>query len=197
MNTLTKGISMFLLSVLIMALLITTALAFMLGFTHPLPWVLIAILIIIPYLHEKMLNRQRIKWQDDMSIGLQLIDEDHKILINLINELQTATQYKVDNTKIDAIMQRLISYTKYHFDREEFLMRNNNYPDYRNHKKLHEQMIEKMAACMDKYKNDPEHTIDDTLNFLKPWLINHIKGNDREYIPYLKNMDLSGHEHKI
>lgn len=132
-----------------------------------------------------------------MDTGIELIDDDHKTLIKLINQLQNATQYKVDDKSIDDIMDKLINYTKYHFDREEFLMRNNSYPDYENHKKLHEDMIAKMAECMKKYKNDPNHTIDDALNFLTDWLLKHIKGNDREYIPYLKNMDLSGHEHKI
>ncbi|MCK4708461.1 MAG: hemerythrin family protein [Gammaproteobacteria bacterium] len=197
MNTLTKGISMFLLSILIMALLITTALGFMLGLSHPLPWVLIAILIIIPFIHEKILARQLVKWEENMAVGIELIDNDHKTLLKLINELQTATQYKVDKTKIDEIMDQLINYTKYHFDREEFLMRNNNYPDYENHKKLHEDMINKMAECMEKYKSDPDHTIDDALAFLTDWLIKHIKGNDREYIPYIKNTGLKGHEHKI
>ena len=197
MNTLTKGISMFLLSILIMVLLITTALGFMLGFSHPLPWILIGILIIIPYIHEQILARQLIKWKDDMSVGIELIDNDHKALLNLINELQTATQYKVDTTKIDEAMEQLINYTKYHFDREEFLMRNNNYPDYENHKKLHEDMIAKMSECMKQYKSDPDHTIDDALKFLTTWLIKHIKGNDKEYIPYMKNINLDGHEHKI
>lgn len=197
MNTFTKGISMFLLSIIIMALLITTILGFMLGLSHPLPWVLIAILIIIPYIHEKVLSRQLIKWDEDMSIGIDLIDKDHKTLIKLINELRTATQYKVDDSLIDNIMEQLINYTKYHFDREEYLMRHNNYPDYENHKKLHEDMIKKMSECVHKYKSNPDNTIDDALKFLTDWLIKHIKGSDREYIPYLKDINLSGHDHKI
>lgn len=197
MSSFSKGISMFLLSIIIMALLITTALGFMLGLSHPLPWILIIILIAIPYIHEQLLSRHRITWDNSMDTGIELIDDDHKTLIKLINQLQNATQYKVDDKSIDDIMDKLINYTKYHFDREEFLMRNNSYPDYENHKKLHEDMIAKMAECMKKYKNDPNHTIDDALNFLTDWLLKHIKGNDREYIPYLKNMDLSGHEHKI
>ena len=197
MSSFSKGISMFLLSIIIMALLITTALGFMLGLSHPLPWILIIVLIAIPYIHERLLSRHRIKWDNSMDTGIELIDDDHKTLIKLINQLQNATQYNVDDKSIDTIMDKLINYTKYHFDREEFLMRNNNYPDYENHKKLHEDMIAKMAECMKKYKDDPNHTIDDALNFLTNWLIKHIKGNDREYIPYLKNMDLSGHEQKI
>lgn len=197
MSTFTKGISMFLLSILIMALLITTVLGFMLGLSHPLPWVLITLLILIPYIHEKILSRDYLKWDASMDTGIELIDNDHKKLLALINQLQNATQYNVDEHIIDQIMDDLINYTKYHFEREEFLMHNNEYPDYSNHKQLHKNMIDKMSDCIIKYKSNPEHTIDDALNFLKSWLINHIKGEDKKYIPFMKNTDLNGHEHRI
>lgn len=197
MRTIAKGVSMFLLSIVIMALLITTALGFMLGLSHPLPWILILLLIIIPYLHEKILSHQRIRWQADMSTGISLIDDDHKILIWLINQLQKATQYKMEESEIESVMQKLLNYTRYHFDREEFLMRNNHYPDYDNHKKLHEEMIASMTDCMEKYQSDPEHSIEEALAFLKNWLVNHIRGNDQDYVPYINNTDLSGHEQLI
>ena len=122
MSTFTKGISMFLLSILIMALLITTALGFMLGLSHPLPWVLITFLVLIPYIHEKILARDYLKWDSSMDTGIDLIDNDHKKLLDLINQLQNATQYKVDEHITDQIMNDLINYTKHHFEREEFLM---------------------------------------------------------------------------
>jgi len=197
MTSFTKGVSMFLLSVVIMALLITTALGFMLGLSHPLPWILVGFLIFIPYLHEYLISRHYIKWHSSMDTGIDLIDNDHKKLISLINQLQNATQYKVDDNIIDQIMDDLINYTKYHFEREEFLMRTNQYPGYEDHKNLHEKMIGKMSECMKEYKSNPDNTIDDALNFLKNWLINHIKGDDREYIPYLENKNLNGHEHII
>lgn len=197
MTSFTKGLSMFLLSIVIMALLITTALGFMLGFSHPLPWILIGFLIFIPYIHERLISRHYIKWHPSMDTGIELIDMDHKKLIDLINQLQNATQYKVDNHIIDQIMDDLINYTQYHFEREEFLMRTNLYPEYESHKKLHDEMIIKISDCMKKYKSAPDNTIDDALDYLKNWLINHIKGDDRKYIPYLKKKDLSGHEHTI
>lgn len=197
MNTIAKSISMFLLSLVIMALLITTALAFMLGPAHPLPWALLATLIIIPILHEKIISRQMIKWDNSMSIGIELIDSDHKTLINLINQLQRATQYRVDKNRINKIITKLVSYTKYHFEREEYLMEKNHYPDYETHKKLHEDMIKKITTCAEKYKSNPDQSINDALAFLKGWLIEHIKGSDREYIPYLKDTDLTDHKHRV
>ena len=70
MNTVTKSVSMFLLSVLIMMLLVTIALGFMLGFSHPLPWILIGVLVIIPFIHDKIISRRFVQWNDDMSVEL-------------------------------------------------------------------------------------------------------------------------------
>lgn len=186
MSTLTKGISMFLLSMLIMALLIMIALGFMLGFSHPLPWILIFFVLIIPFLHDKIIAKRYLHWDNSMNTGIELIDNDHKKLLGLINQLQTATRYQIDDSMIVNILTELIDYTKYHFDREEQLMRINDYPDYEAHKKLHIQMINKISQLSTAYKTDKLHTIDEALAFLKTWLIQHIKAKDKDYIPYIK-----------
>ena len=79
-----------------------------------------------------------------------------------------------------------VDYTKYHFAREEELMRINQYPGYAAHKKLHENMTEKVSQYIEAYRIDKTQAIDHILLFLKTWLINHIKGSDQEYAPYLK-----------
>lgn len=191
MSNLSKGINMFLLSILIMALLITIMLGFMLGFSHPLPWILIGFLIVIPYIHEKIIAKRYIKWDKSMSVGIDMIDKDHQKLLALINQLQTATHYNVDKQMISDVMHELISYTQYHFNREETLMRINHYPGYENHQQLHHAMIKNMNECMDKYKHDPDHSVDQALAFLKNWLINHIMGSDKDYVPYIKTTDLT------
>lgn len=177
---------MFLLSILIMALLIMVALGFMLGFSHPLPWVLILFIVIIPFIHDKIVSKQYLQWDTSMDTGIELIDNDHKKLLGLINQLQTATRYQIDDTLIESTLNELIDYTRYHFDREEQLMRINHYPGYEAHKELHKLMINKVAQFVEGYKTDKVHTIDETLAFLKSWLVNHIKGKDKDYAPYLK-----------
>ena len=186
MSTFSKGISMFLLSVLIMALLIMVALGFMLGFAHPLPWVLVFFVLIIPFIHDKIVAKHYLHWDSSMDTGIELIDNDHKKLLGLINQLQTATRYQIDDTMIENTLNELIEYTKYHFDREEQLMQINQYPGYEAHKELHKLMIKKVSQFIEGYTTNKVHTIDDTLVFLKGWLVNHIKGKDKDYVPYLK-----------
>ena len=191
MSIVTKSINMLLLSTLILALLVMIVLVFMLGFTHPLPSILIGVLIIIPVIHDKIVARRFIKWSDDLSVGIDLVDVDHKKLLSLINQLQTAVHYQTDSTLIESTLNDLIDYTKYHFSREEQLMEKNNYPDFEVHKEQHKAMVKQVTKFIDEYRVDNTRTIDNVVSYLKTWLINHIKGTDQQYIPYIKDKDLN------
>ncbi len=186
MSIVTKGISMFILAVMILVLLVMIVLGFMLGFGHPLPWVLIGMLIIIPIIHDKIVSKRFVKWNDSYSVGIESIDNDHKKLLGMINQLQTASHYTTDDGMVDEILNELVEYTKYHFTREENMLKENNYPDYDVHKKQHEAMINQVSIFIDEYRVDSNRTIDDVIQYLKSWLINHINGCDQEYSSFLK-----------
>ena len=176
---------MFLLSILIMALLIIIILSFMLGFSHPLPWIVIGVLVTIGIIHDKLLKKKQLVWQDNMATGIELIDHDHQRLIMLINMFQEATEFNISERKVQLALDEVIRYTKYHFNREEQLMALNNYPGFKEHQLQHQQMIDEIEIYMKEYRSDPDVALEHILQFLQSWLINHIKGNDRQYIPYL------------
>ncbi|WP_114325665.1 bacteriohemerythrin [Candidatus Colwellia aromaticivorans] len=185
MSALTKTINMFLLSVVIMALLVVVILGFMLGIGHPLPWVIIVVLIIIPVIHDKLIKKRCLVWHSSMATGIELVDNDHKQLINLINKFQEATEFNISEQKIHQALDEVVNYTKYHFHREEALMRINHYPAFEAHQQQHQQMIDKISHYIGEYKTDKSLAIDHVLHFLQTWLIKHIKGSDQEYVPYL------------
>ena len=176
---------MFLLSMLIMALLIIVILSFMLGFSHPLPWIVIGVLVTIGIIHDKLLKKKQLVWQDSMATGIELIDHDHQRLIMLINMFQEATEFHISERKVQLALDEVIRYTKYHFNREEQLMALNNYPGFKEHQLQHQQMIDEIDIYMKEYRSDPDVALEHILQFLQSWLMNHIKGNDRLYIPYL------------
>ena len=72
---------MFVLAVLILAMLVMILLGFMPGFTHPLPWILIAVLVTLPWIHDKMVSRRFVEWNKSTSVGNEAIDKDHKKLL--------------------------------------------------------------------------------------------------------------------
>lgn len=185
MSMISRTINMFLLSILIMALLIIIILSFMLGFSHPLPWIVIGVLVTIGIIHDKLLKKKQLVWQDSMATGIELIDHDHQRLIMLINMFQEATEFNISERKVQLALDEVIRYTKYHFNREEQLMALNNYPGFKEHQLQHQQMIDEIEIYMKEYRSDPDVALEHILQFLQSWLINHIKGNDRQYIPYL------------
>ncbi len=181
-----KKLSAFGLSILVLALIVATALGFLMGLTHPLPWISMALLGGVIYLHNQSQKKNYLVWKDEYSVGIEAIDSDHKKLLNLINQLQTAsTNYTGEEFERSAL-DELVKYTKYHFVREEKLMEDNGYPQFEAHKEEHEAMV---AAVMDRvshYESNEEETIDELLDYLKNWLINHISGTDQQYSSFLK-----------
>ena len=151
-----------------------------------LPWILIAVLIGIPFIHDKIISKRFVKWKDSYSVGVESIDNDHKKLLGMINQLQTAAHYSTDDTMVETILNELIDYTKYHFSREEGLMTESNYPNTQQHKQQHVEMITQVERFICEYRKNGTHTIDDVIQYLKSWLINHINGCDQDYSPYLK-----------
>jgi len=186
MSTVTKGISMLIMSLLILGLLVMIVLGFMLGFTHPLPWILIGVLAIIPVIHDRIVATRFVEWKDDYSVGIATIDDDHKKLLGLINQLQAAAHYKTDEEIVENVLNQLVEYTKYHFSREEEMMKKCDYPDFEDHKKQHDEMIQQVSHYINEYRVDKTRTIEDVAVYLKTWLVNHINGSDQKYTPFLK-----------
>jgi hemerythrin-like metal-binding protein len=186
MSTVTKGISMLILSILILGLLVMIVLGFMLGFTHPLPWILIVVLAAIPLIHDKIIATRFVEWKESYSVGIDVIDDDHKKLLGLINQLQAAAHYKTDDEIVEEVLNELVDYTKYHFCREEQMMEKCNYPDFDEHKRQHDEMILQVSDYINDYRIDRTRTIEDVAVYLKTWLVNHINGTDQKYTPYLQ-----------
>ncbi len=167
--------------VLISAILLT----FTLGFSHPLPWVFVVILVVVVALNKKLTESDFVTWKDEYSVGIESIDRDHKKLLNLINNLQNSALYYTGEDFERQALKELVDYTEYHFKREETLMEENGFPDFESHRQEHQKMTEKVKEMVVAYERDDEKTIVELAQFLKNWLISHINGSDQEYSGYL------------
>ncbi len=172
---------------LMVVALVMVGLGFLLGPTHPLPWIMLAMTIAIPFIHNKNASKEYLVWKDEYSVGIEEMDNDHKKLLNLINQLQTAVHYYTGKEFEEKALDELVDYTKTHFQKEEKLMADNDYADLEAHKIQHQQFIEKVSSAIEQYKTNSDVTIIDTLKFLKEWLIKHINGTDKEYGKILNN----------
>lgn len=124
-----------------------------------------------------------ITWKDYYSVGHESIDAEHKQIIGLINELYEAKQKGVDYKVIKPLLDRLVQYAVNHFQHEEEIMLAHQYPDFAQHKALHDKLRKNTIALRD---NANLMTGRDLLAFLKDWWCNHIQDQDKKFAPYLK-----------
>lgn len=184
---LNKQWSMFGVSLLLLTAITAILLGFMVDILNPVSWGLLALLLIVPYVHKRIVSRRFVEWKDDYSVGIEVIDNDHKRLLNLINQFQTAAHYQTGREFEREAFDALIDYTKQHFKREEELMETHGYPTYREHKAEHVKMIAKVDAMLEEYKRRPQQTVEEAVQFLKTWLIGHINGTDKQYSQFLRD----------
>jgi hemerythrin len=176
---------MFGVALLILTLILAVILGLMAGPTSPITWILVALLIAIPFIIKKLETSHYVVWKDEYSVGINSIDLQHKKLLGLINQLQTAVDHKTGEAFEHEALDALVDYTKTHFTYEEGLLVQNDYPDYGPHKAQHEEMIKEVEAVLAGYKKDPDTAMRNAANYLKDWLINHINGTDKKYSSYL------------
>lgn len=126
-------------------------------------------------------------WKDDYSVNIKEIDEQHKNLIAMINELHDAMAQKKAKEALSEILKKLADYTVSHFAKEENLMRANGYPEYDEHRNKHEKMTAKVLALQDDLKQEKISLSIEVMEFLKNWLDKHIMGTDKKYSDFLNS----------
>ena len=176
---------MFGVALLILTMIVAVILGLIAGPTNPLTWVLVVILVLLPLIHRKLTAKKYFQWKDEYSVGIESIDLQHKKLINLINQLQTAVDYSTGETFERDALDELVEYTVTHFRYEEGLMEEHGYPDFEAHRAQHDNMVKKVGDVVANYKQNQHNAMKDATEFLKNWLIKHINGTDKQYSQYL------------
>jgi methyl-accepting chemotaxis protein/hemerythrin len=126
-----------------------------------------------------------ISWDDSYSTGVPRYDEQHKVLIRMVNDLHDAMQQKRTKEAVGQILRGLADYTVTHFADEEKSFAQTGYPDEANHKIIHKKLVDQVVEFIGKFQSGEAVLSQDLLNFLQDWLINHIKGEDKKYGPHL------------
>lgn len=128
-----------------------------------------------------------IVWNAEMSVGVDIIDNDHKKLLSLINEMDHIinADVSVNDGAIASVLSELIDYTKYHFKREEALMEACNYPHIQPHMQVHKILVGQVQSFMDGYlKKDPGFNPKVLRIFMEDWLVDHIMKMDKDFEVY-------------
>jgi hemerythrin len=122
-----------------------------------------------------------VEWSNELSVGIEEIDEQHKVLVDLVNKMHEAIHQRHGNEVVQGILADLAEYTRIHFAVEESLMRILNYPDYDNHKEIHEELLESVSDLLEKVASGKTAIGFELMHFLKTWLTKHIMEEDKQY----------------
>jgi hemerythrin len=119
------------------------------------------------------------------------MDEQHRVLIGLVGQLDDAMREGKGKQTLGLILERLVDYTKVHFAAEERLMKARGYPEYQEHKIIHEKMTSKVVDLERQFKDGKTMLSLDVMKFLTDWLQKHILGTDKKYSPFLSSPNMN------
>ncbi len=124
-----------------------------------------------------------------LETGNIAIDNQHRELIDAINNLLNACSQGKGRDEIKNTINFLTDYTVKHFIDEEKLQKQYNYPDYPAHKKLHDDFKEEVSKIVNEYEENGTSVVltFKVNNIIASWLIKHIKGEDKKVAAYIKN----------
>ncbi|MEG3641553.1 bacteriohemerythrin [Magnetococcus sp. PR-3] len=124
-----------------------------------------------------------IAWKDEYSVGVQVLDADHKQLINLINELSIAVKDERESF-LQQVYERLVNYATTHFAREERMMSEVGFQELPQQKEEHVRFLNTVGGKRDALLNsDDPRVAEEIIEFLKDWLVMHIMKSDMAYKP--------------
>ncbi len=130
-----------------------------------------------------------IKWRESYSVGVEQFDKEHKVLVDLINDIYIIVRNHIrdtpwsieDQTVLEKDIADLVEYTQAHFRSEEEAMRKSAFPLLEEHKNIHAELEEEVLVFKERVKEGKEGIVSDLYLFLRDWLINHILEEDMKY----------------
>ncbi len=125
-------------------------------------------------------------WRKHYETGINILDEEHKQLLNLINLVYSAIRDKKGPSVIAAVLTDLERYTVDHFQHEEKLLEKYGYPDFQAHLQKHKAFINELKDKKAKMDSDQDELAKELLRFMREWLVNHIMVMDKNYGPFLE-----------
>lgn len=140
-------------------------------------------------------------WSDSFSVGVKMLDDQHKTLVAIINQLVDVVEGQANPSVISDLIAAMIEYAATHFDDEERLMRSHNYPDFETQRMQHGEFIAKTGEFI-------KHTADfgddgglhvtsisaEALEYLRNWWTHHILIEDMAYKSFFQEKKLTRSE---
>ena len=135
---------------------------------------------------------QKLKWNSDLSVGIEAIDAQHRTWISHFNALIDAVEANNDQEAITSTLDFLCEYTDKHFGTEEKYMKANSYPGFAAHLEKHNALKATVSDLVRDFREDGvSRQLADAINtLLNNWLVSHIREMDKAFAAFAR-------EHRI
>lgn len=129
-------------------------------------------------------DRMKMKWIPEYNTGIDVVDDQHKRILDYINEIVDIAD-DTNRNRTKQILDNIIDYTQSHFTFEESLQEEADYKYRVPHKRVHDLFIKKIESYRDRFEMG--QSIESELHeVLSKWLINHIQHDDADYVGAVK-----------
>ena len=128
-----------------------------------------------------------IAWKEIYETGIVALDNEHRKLVEGINQLYEAVRDKRGEEVLEEVLAMLESYTVDHFQHEEKLMAEYHFSGLEEHQKIHQGLIDSLQEIKTSTTAVTEELARELLNFLRVWLLEHILEVDKKYGSFLES----------
>lgn len=120
----------------------------------------------------------KLGWKDTYAIGVKEVDEQHRALFDLFEQIEDALGSDAPEGVVADAMRALVVYVTDHFRDEERLMRSIDYPHREAHERLHREFVQRVVGFLRRIKAGQVITVHELGRFLHAWLVEHVLGED-------------------
>jgi hemerythrin len=132
------------------------------------------------------------QWQDSFSVGVTAMDVQHRQLVAMVNQLYEAMRMGKGDLVVKTLLPNLAQYTRSHFNTEEKLMHDVDFPGIAAHQAEHHKLSQEVGDLLDRIKAGKMVATVTLATFLKDWLTKHILGHDMQYGKFIATHQLVG-----
>jgi hemerythrin-like metal-binding protein len=132
----------------------------------------------LPELHYH--EERWIVWDESLSVGIDVIDEHHRYLFDLVNDLIDVVANKLGTRELVRVLKALGQYAVIHFRAEESMMEQYDYHRLDIQKQQHQIFLDRMQLFNEELHQNPLIAQFEVLVYLRDWLIAHIRDEDTQ-----------------
>lgn len=119
-------------------------------------------------------------WDESLSVGIAVIDEHHRYLFDLVNDLIDVVANKMGARELGRVLKALEQYAQIHFQAEERMMQQYDYPRLDIQVTQHQNFLKRMKGFNEELHQNPLIAQFEILVYLRDWLVAHIRDEDTQ-----------------